>query len=217
VDAPPFERAVRDRQGLPETLSPWRGPALPPRSVGLRASAALRLRSLGGASIDEGDNLATALFSYNRSKAYVAKHFTPEAKARALEMVGNIRAELVPKATMGQLVVTSPVVGAVVSVDGRAVGSVPAEASLASGDHLVEIGREGYRRATRNVIVQAGERRSVDVDLEREAPITAKWWFWTGIGAAVVAGVVTTYALTREEDAGRGSISPGRITSGLRF
>ncbi len=27
-------------------------------------------------------------------KAYVAKHFTPEAKARALEMVGNIRTEL---------------------------------------------------------------------------------------------------------------------------
>ncbi|MGH7518271.1 MAG: M13 family metallopeptidase [Gemmatimonadales bacterium] len=27
-------------------------------------------------------------------KAYVAKHFTPEAKARALEMVGNIRSEL---------------------------------------------------------------------------------------------------------------------------
>ncbi len=27
-------------------------------------------------------------------KAYVARHFTPEAKARALEMVGNIRAEL---------------------------------------------------------------------------------------------------------------------------
>jgi putative endopeptidase len=35
-------------------------------------------------------------------KAYVAKHFTPEAKARALEMVGNIRAEL--RDRLGKLV-----------------------------------------------------------------------------------------------------------------
>ncbi len=38
-------------------------------------------------------------------------------------------------------------------------------------------------------------------------PVYAKWWFWTGVGAAVVAGTVTAFVLTRHPDGACGGAS----------
>ena len=36
------------------------------------------------------------------------------------------------------------------------------------------------------------------------SPITSKWWFWTGIGAAVVGGVLATYGGVAERSPDKG-------------
>ena len=48
---------------------------------------------------------------------------------------------------------------------------------------------------------------------DRSKPITARWWFWTGIGVIVVgaATAVTVYALTTERSAPTGNFSPGQL------
>ena len=35
-------------------------------------------------------------------------------------------------------------------------------------------------------------------EAHQPAPVYQRWWFWTGVGAVVVAGAVTAFALTRE-------------------
>ncbi len=129
----------------------------------------------------------------------------------------NVEAHLSSKATEGVLLVKSPVVGASVSIDGKPTGTVPTELVLKQGPHRVELQRDGYRPASSSVIVNAGEKREVDIGLEKEAPITKKWWFWTGVGLAVVGGTVAVIALTTEKDPGTGTLAPGRISAGLSF
>ncbi len=79
-DDPEWDRAVGPMQLLPSTWYRVKADAngdgtKDPQSIDDAALGALHYLCLAirGASIDEGDNLATALFSYNRSKAYVAK------------------------------------------------------------------------------------------------------------------------------------------------
>jgi len=104
-----------------------------------------------------------------------------------------------------------------VNIDGNPSGTVPTEVMLQQGPHRVELQREGYRSSSSSVIVSAGEKREVDIGLEKEAPITKKWWFWTGVGLAVVGGTVAVIALTTEKDPGSGTLAPGRISAGLTF
>jgi membrane-bound lytic murein transglycosylase B len=77
---PDWDRAVGPLQFLPSTWYRIKADAngdgtKDPQSIDDAALGALHYLCLAirGASIDEGDNLATALFSYNRSKSYVAR------------------------------------------------------------------------------------------------------------------------------------------------
>ncbi len=79
-DDPDWDRAVGPLQFLPSTWYRIKADAngdgtKDPQSIDDAALGALHYLCLAirGASIDEGDNLATALFSYNRSKSYVAR------------------------------------------------------------------------------------------------------------------------------------------------
>jgi len=102
-----------------------------------------------------------------------------------------------------------------VLVDGKGIGAVPAEVPMRAGTHGVEVARAGYESARVSVVLAAGERKEVTVPLAAEAPITAKWWFWTGI-AVIVAGGVTTYvALTTERPADKGTLSPSQVSAPL--
>ncbi len=47
------------------------------------------------------------------------------------------------------------------------------------------------------------------VEVVPRAPITGRWWFWTGIGAVVVAGVVTGIVIASQPDPG-GVVEWGR-------
>lgn len=121
--------------------------------------------------------------------------------------------QLVSRDTMSYLVVKSPVAGARVSVDGKAVGLVPAEVKLAPGTHPVVLDHEGYSDAKTQVVLRASERREISVDLSKARSITSRWWFWTGIGVVVVgaASAAVVYALTTERAPPSGNFSPGQL------
>ncbi|MBS2017142.1 MAG: PEGA domain-containing protein [Deltaproteobacteria bacterium] len=143
-------------------------------------------------------------FPYSKSHAFAAG-------------VSTLDIMLHSKAKEAIVSVTSPIIGAKLRIDGRDQGTVPTEVALSPGSHRLDLERDGYKPAQTSIALLAGERTSVDVPMQKTAPITAKWWFWTGIGVVVLGAVATTIVLTTERDADRGNIAPGQITTGLRF
>jgi hypothetical protein len=133
---------------------------------------------------------------------------------RTLDLPGGgaigVDVELVPKAVAGLLVVGSEPGGGTVFVDGRELGTAPVEASVGAGNHKVAVRLPGYAETSTSVVVSVGERRVVSIRLGQGTPITQRWWFWTGIGVAVVGGVIGAYAATTERGPGTGTIAPGR-------
>jgi hypothetical protein len=95
--------------------------------------------------------------------------------------------------------------GAQLVVDGKDVGKAPWSGTLDAGGHLVTASLDGYTKARQEVVVVAGQKRRVTLELvvaapgvAKEKPIYKKWWFWTGVGAVVAAGVVTAVVLGNE-------------------
>jgi hypothetical protein len=129
----------------------------------------------------------------------------------------SVVVELVPKDLSAALVVRSAVAGARVSVDGRIRGNVPVEVLAPAGVHELRVELAGYDTSVVSVVLSAGARREVDVPLVKKPPITAKWWFWTTLGAIVAGGVATYFVVTTERSPDRGSISPGVVSAPLHF
>ncbi len=141
---------------------------------------------------------------------------------RDLELPGGglatIDLQLASKKTSGVLLVKSPVVGTKVVIDETQTGTVPYELPIAAGTHTVSLSKDGFLPNKTSAIVNAGETKELNIDLEKETPVYGKWWFWTAIGAVVAGGVVTVVALRTEKDPVRGSIDPGVVPAGgFRF
>jgi hypothetical protein len=138
-----------------------------------------------------------------------------------LNLVGGkietIEAKLGTRTTSGLIRVTSPVVGAAVALDGKAIGTVPAESAMEPGSHVIALERDGYEPARANVVLAAGERKDVDIPMAKRASILGKWWFWTAVGIVAAGGVATIIALTTEKSPDSGTIAPGQVKAELRF
>ena len=144
---------------------------------------------------------------------------------------------------LGQVDVSGTPAGAVVTVDGRAVGSLPSVTTWAApGDSSMTASATGYVAVTRAVKVTAGGHVTEQVDLQPIAPVTPaialssgagageatgsnaptlvsqpdtaggttaeasppiyrRWWFWTAIGAAVIAGTAGVFIATHSGSA----------------
>jgi PEGA domain len=126
---------------------------------------------------------------------------------------GNFSADvnLLSRDTAGLLHVNASPPGGVVYVDGRTLGNPPVEESLVAGTHRILVQLDGYEDANSEAVVFAGQRKDVDLELQKTPPITSRWWFWTGVGAVVAGGIVLSYALLTEKSPGQGDISPGRL------
>jgi len=123
---------------------------------------------------------------------------------------------LLSKTKGGVLVVRSAVPNVDVAIDGKRLGQTPVEANLDAGSHVLELTRDGYRKATTTAVVGAGERREVEVPLESEPSIFSRWWFWTGVGVLVATGVTIVIVANTEKDPDRGTVPPGVVVSGLQ-
>jgi hypothetical protein len=127
-----------------------------------------------------------------------------------------IECRLLPKDASATLAVMSDTPGTRISVDGKSQGNAPAMVPVMPGSHTVLASREGYEDSQIQVVVRAGEdRRDVTVNLAKSAPLTSKWWFWTGIGVVVVGGVIITAAALTEKSPDNGTIPPGRLSAPL--
>ncbi|WP_437832300.1 hypothetical protein [Sorangium sp. So ce1153] len=121
------------------------------------------------------------------------------------------------EARLGRLIVQAAP-GVTVRVDGRELEPGARETWVRAGDHLVEIERAG-RRASAPVLVPAGERRQVTLELpserlelpperparpaRRPSPPPAPgptWSIYAGLAGAAVAAVVGGTALAIAED-----------------
>ena len=124
---------------------------------------------------------------------------------------------LVSKQTKAIVTVRSSIAGAKVTLDGKPEGTVPTDVVVSPGSHDVQLDLDGYRSSRSAVALAAGERKTLDLTLEQNAPLTKKWWFWTGIGVVAVGATITVVALTTERSPSNGNVDPGRISAGLRF
>jgi len=138
---------------------------------------------------------------------------------RALELPPGgelaVPLDLAPLSDRALLVVSSPVKGARVAVDGTPAGTVPTETVIRAGRHLIRVERDGYEPRTSSAVLVAGERKELSLPLAETPPVTARWWFWTSVGAVVAGGVVLTAALLTERSPDRGNIPPGKLATPL--
>jgi hypothetical protein len=121
--------------------------------------------------------------------------------------------KLKPRSNVGTLVVSSPVDGARVEVDGAAIGAVPAEVSLPAGEHVVRVTQDGYEEASTTAVVEAGATKRVSVPLEETPAAYETWWFWTAAGVVVAGAVVVTAVMLVERSPGEGTIAPGKVSA----
>ena len=206
-----------------------RVPILPQLIAEVRAkTTTLTLRSSQpGARVLVGDKIVGAIgedgsfravVNAGHGKLEIAKEgFVPFQREVDFPPAGSVAfdATLVPADKAGILAVSvKPRVG-MVFVDGRLAGGPPVEVAVDAGTHRIRVTADGYSDAETSAVVEAKGRREVEVPLEKSAPLTQKWWFWTGIGVVVVGGVVLTYALLTEREPGSGDIPPGRVSGPL--
>ncbi|HEY2516248.1 MAG TPA: PEGA domain-containing protein [Polyangiaceae bacterium] len=143
-----------------------------------------------------------------------------EAYKRDIDLGGGTQTvldvQLVPKRMTTLLRVASTAASAVVSIDGKPYGNAPVEAVVQPGSHKVALHQAGYDDTESSVVVQLGEHKEVTIEPQKSAPVTSKWWFWTGVGVVVAGGVVTAIALTTDKKAGTGdSFSPSQVSAPL--
>lgn len=124
---------------------------------------------------------------------------------------------LLAKASSGTLLVRASPPDARISIDGVERGNPPLEVPLPAGAHEVDVRADRHDPAHVPVVVEAGRAKDVSVELQRSAPITAKWWFWTGVGVVAVGiGISVWYLVAQPEgDASTGTIPPGQVSAPL--
>jgi len=107
---------------------------------------------------------------------------------------------------------------AIISVDGKVVGSGSWEGVLPSGGHQLTVRKNGYETYTSDVALSDDQVRSVTVPLVREQH-GASWVWWTVGSVAVVAGgAVATYFVTKPTERApvTGTWSPGNVPTRWR-
>lgn len=198
------------------------------RDVRDRVATLVLGASVEGAEIRLGDKLVgktkagQVVLRVNAGKQRLVvsrEGYFPFEKELALHggKVETVDATLASRTSAAVLRVTSPVGGAAVSVDAKAVGVVPVETFVLAGPHKIALTREGYEPAETSVVMAAGEKKSVAVPMAAKASILEKWWFWTAVGVVAIGATTTVVLLSTEREADTGTIPPGQVRADLSF
>jgi hypothetical protein len=143
--------------------------------------------------------------------------FFPETRDIVLPGGGALVLDVVlhPKSTSGLLSVRTTPMGADIWVDGTIAGTTnpKIELALTAGSHDISARKSGYSDAKIPLVLQAGGARDLSIPLEKSVPITARWWFWTGLSVIAVSAGATVFALTTERSAGHGTLTPGQVSA----
>ena len=98
------------------------------------------------------------------------------------------------------LKINSSRASALVRIDGKDVGPVPAEVLRSPGTYKVNVSKRGFDDYDSTVSVKAGEELKLNAPLaEHKASVFTRWWFWTAAGAVITGGVLVTYFATRPD------------------
>ena len=130
-------------------------------------------------------------------------------------MLTTLEIKLLPRATSGVLAVIVEPAAARVTIDGKFEGNAPIELVLPAGTHDVSLQSPGYEPLSSKAVVRADGRVDVRLTMQATPSVLSRWWFWTGVGAVVVSGVIIGVALTTNRNPGEGDFSPGRATAPL--
>ena len=166
---------------------------------------------------------------YDPTAGRVASSFrrieVPESEVRGMaeQAIGSLFGEPpAPTPVTGTIQVTASVAGARVRVGSVAAGETPFTAEITPGTYPVSVEKSGYEDFVQRVTIEAGGVETVHARMELipipetppsvpetppgsgdggdgGTPIYKQWWFWTGIGAVVVGGIVTTVLLTQPD------------------
>lgn len=118
---------------------------------------------------------------------------------------------LTSRDTSGLLAVRSTVSAVNVQVDEKRLGVTPVEVGLPPGTHKVFFDKDGYEASATQIVLAAGERKTLMLAPTLRKPLYAKWWFWTGV-AVIAAGVALAVILvTTEGPAPSGDFQPGQV------
>lgn len=102
--------------------------------------------------------------------------------------------------------------GAAASIEGVDVGATPLDLSRPAGDYLVRVKKSGFVGYESRVSAQPGESVNVFAKLPVDKPpITARWWFWTGLGVLVVSGALAAYFIAAATTAERPALNGGGL------
>ncbi|MFO0665451.1 MAG: PEGA domain-containing protein [Polyangiaceae bacterium] len=153
-----------------------------------------------------------------RKEGYLPFSVEVDLRARQSNVV---RAVLTARASQGVLRIESAP-GVLARLDGKVVGVVPWEGSVLSGEHDIQLSKDGFEPTRRSVLVLEGQRHLIKVDTLATPPFTKTGAFWglVGGGVAIVGGAILgiVVASNTEKTPGSGTLAPGRIyTGGVRF
>ncbi len=141
-----------------------------------------------------------------------------ETAKRVVELVGGdrltVQIDLVPKAQVAVLAISSQPSGSDVAVDNRPIGPSPVDVRVPPGAHVVVVRHEGYDERTISLSVTANEHRDLNVELPAHRSILSRWYFWAGVGLVLAGGAVTA-ALLIEKPAEKGTFTPSQTRAPL--
>ncbi|HEY7957791.1 MAG: PEGA domain-containing protein [Polyangia bacterium] len=148
----------------------------------------------------------------NHSVEVAADGYRPEHRELMVTagVPAKMRFQLAAIPRTGKVHIAASQPQAMVAIDGKPVGLAPLDVELPAGGHQLEVSAPKYNVHRSELVVAAGQNRSLEITLERPQHVYEKWYFWTPIavvaaGAAVGLGV----GLTSREGPLAGTLNPG--------
>jgi hypothetical protein len=135
------------------------------------ATLTINVQKKDGGSLDfeAGDRMADKFFDQvTEELAGETKQAAALKPAAAPVMIpASVVAAQVPSSAPGTVTVSTTLGGADISVDGKFVGSAPANLKLPPGKHTIAVSLDGFKTWTRDMAVLAGSKTNLDATLEK--------------------------------------------------